>query len=304
MDLNFSNIDYNGNYLGHKYYFKITMKPYQRPDYTSLRTDTPKVGEMFGFADSLTKSFNSNRNVISLPIPQFEDSISSEYTDYDPTIKGAMFDDIVNKKVKDFLREFISGTFTNAGNLNAGQAIVESKQKKFKNVKPRSFTFKWTFKPLSADEAKDVAKIVMAFKMGALPSNNSFSSGSAAQTANIIDTTTLSLAQQLFDSNAGSFNFLAKLSTIFETVKMPDTFYISPMGYDVKNDPRAWLFAFKPMYVTNVSIKYGENEKIDFFRDGYPTTTELSVTFLEVTDLRRQDYIDIPLKLGSKINEK
>lgn len=291
-------IDYATKYLDLEYYIKITSKPYTRPNYSDIRKINPKDGEKFGFADSFPDNIaEAERSIISLPIPEFEDTLSSEYGFYNPSIQGAMVGDVVNVKIKDTIRDFMSGTFTDASTANSGIGVVEARRKKFRAVKPREFTLTWKFRPRSADEAKDIAKIILIFKMNSMPGNNTSESNSATKTLSVIDNSLASMIKSLFDGKNGAVSSgLSDLTAIFETVKLPDTFYIKPFGENYeKSHTAAWLFAIKPSYVSNVSVKYGETNKVEFFHDGFPTYTELSVTFLEITDLRREDY---NIKLG------
>ena len=289
------NIDYAGKWLKEKYYLMFTSKN-TMINYNSLMTSNTKFLTNSGFRSNSRSSF-------SLPFPAFTDETQLEYSEADPTISELTLSTYFGYQLKKGLGSFASNQFIQAATTKGNIALVDSIVNKYSGSAPRTFSFSWEFTPLSAAETLDILKIIFVLKLNSLPSTKSVSKADwdTVSSGISLDTVDTAILAYLNKDRKTIESVINKLENSFEKVCMPDIFYIKPSrDLDDTEDPyKFWLYAIKPCYVTDVSVSIGDSDIVDFYGDGMPIKINLSVSFTEITEQRRENYSPL-IKLMNK----
>ena len=120
----------------------------------------------------------------------------------------------------------------------------------FKNPALRPFQFKFKLTPRSAEESKEVIKIIRFFKQGMAPIRSS--------------------------------------SNLF--LKSPHTFRIAYLHRGVDGQLHRGLNMFKEVALQSFGVNYTPNGNYATYSDGIPVAYEISMTFTELEPVFNDDY--------------
>ena len=99
----------------------------------------------------------------------------------------------------------------------------------------------------------------------------------------------------LLPKNAREANDIEQIVTAFRYHAMPEIdgsdatgrTMIAPSTFDIQYKPDAHLHKISTSVLTGVSVKYG-GERVQFFRDGHPVQTELTLSFKELEIITKE----------------
>lgn len=137
----------------------------------------------------------------------------------------------------------------------------------------RSFSFSFTFVPENKEESKQIIDIVRFFKRCSSPSR--------MLNSNFPIYTALS---ENFGTLGTAIGTVGPLGALDGTLTaLGNLVMLSPMTWEIYvcNDNIRNLMSFTRCVCTNVSVTYGESEKVAMFEDGMPKEIKLSLSFSE-----------------------
>ena len=137
----------------------------------------------------------------------------------------------------------------------------------------RSFSFSFTFVPENKEESKQIIDIVRFFKRCSSPSR--------MLNSNFPIYTALSENFGTLGTAIGTIGPLGALDGALTA--LGNLVMLSPMTWEIYvcNDNIRNLMSFTRCVCTNVSVTYGESEKVAMFEDGMPKEIKLSLSFSE-----------------------
>lgn len=179
-------------------------------------------------------------------------------------------------QVGDFLQKGIANLMGDLGIVESfmaskGITSVPDMINRFEKVAPRSFTINYNFLPKSKEESKSISDIIYAFKAHSLPYETSSKEAG-------------------FDWSKISKSIESNVENLFNIYKLPDIFHISVQGHVPKSAFKNKML-FKPCFLTNVRVDYGEGEEMLMYTDGTPVNIRMSLNFSEIVALRRNDFL-------------
>jgi hypothetical protein len=186
------------------------------------------------------------------------------------------------------------GAFDTVKNSRAqqGQMIVPSTIQRFEAAPPREFSFAWNIFPRNKEEALEVADIIHTLRIYSLPGHFK----NAASSSEELTSTGKKLGKDIVENisnlefSKGIEDALLTLSSLGEIVTLPHVFFLDIMNLE-SDSPFAKVLIFKPCFLTDLSVTYGGNDEYIHYADGTPVEMTLNVSFKEMIDLRREDFL-------------
>ena len=134
-----------------------------------------------------------------------------------------------------------------------GQVLNPNLELLFQGVNIRSFPFVFDFAPRDQREAREVKKIIRAFK----------------------------------ESAAAKDESIEKLGKVF--IKSPDVFIVK---FKTGGKDHPFLNRFKPMALVDMSLNYTASGTYATYQDGTPVHIQMSLTFKELNPIYASDYTE------------
>ena len=136
---------------------------------------------------------------------------------------------------------------------STGQVLNPNLELLFQGVNIRSFSFVFDFAPRDQREAREVKKIIRAFK----------------------------------ESAAAKDESIEKLGKVF--IKSPDVFIVK---FKTGGKDHPFLNRFKPMALVDMSLNYTASGTYATYQDGTPVHIQMSLTFKELNPIYASDYTE------------
>lgn len=136
---------------------------------------------------------------------------------------------------------------------STGQILNPNLELLFQGVNIRSFSFVFDFAPRDQREAREVKKIIRAFK----------------------------------ESAAAKDESIEKLGKVF--IKSPDVFIVK---FKTGGKDHPFLNRFKPMALVDMSLNYTASGTYATYQDGTPVHIQMSLTFKELNPIYASDYTE------------
>lgn len=272
----------------------LKVKASGRSTYYNVRNNLT-TGEPLGFKTD---------SIINIYIPPITESLSQSYD----TEKFSMLGKLVKNAIDNgtsmeglkktaaqsagalvgSLTRSAYGAFNDSYEQQQGRVVSNNTIGVFKYPNRRSQTLNFRFAPESLNELKEVANIIKACYLGALPTryggDNSGIGDSAIDYINSSSGTTVSTSEE---------------TEGLVTYEIPDVWVIeeiSNSSYDRYTPP----FVFGPAGLSNISLNRTPNQYWQAFREtaGDPPVIELSLTFVELFAIDKVVYKNDVLESG------
>lgn len=268
------------NSFDSKYAFRITIKEYFEPP---LNDRGGKAGQKPGV--EFVKQ-------VILPLPVIDEKMSVQYSDADRGGGTAAGSNMIINMLKGLFDGI--GAFDTVKNSRAqqGQMIVPSTIQRFEAAPPREFSFSWNIFPRNKEEALEVADIIHTLRIYSLPGHFKNATSSSEE----LSSTGKKLGDEIIENisnlefSKGIEDALLTLSSLGEIVTLPHIFFLDIMNLE-SDSPFAKVLIFKPCFLTDLSVTYGGNDEYIHYADGTPVEMTLNVSFKEMIDLRREDFL-------------
>mgnify|MGYP003325469249 FL=1 len=163
--------------------------------------------------------------------------------------------DVINATVGAALYNTLGGSVSLQSVITraTGQILNPNLELLFQGVNIRSFSFVFDFAPRDQREAREVKKIIRAFK----------------------------------ESAAAKDESIEKLGKVF--IKSPDVFIVK---FKTGGKDHPFLNRFKPMALVDMSLNYTASGTYATYQDGTPVHIQMSLTFKELNPIYASDYTE------------